>query len=138
MVLDTGLRTPADALVRNGNAPTLFFAAPDAPAELEGVTVERVPRGPDGRLDLSLVLKALGKRGIGRVLVEGGERVLTSFLAQNLVDEATVFVAPRLIGGETCPRLATPPMDLGKHLKLVGAEALGDGILARFERRQIN
>ena len=33
------------------------------------------------------------------VMVEGGPTLLTSFLAGGLVDEAQVFVSPRIIGG---------------------------------------
>ena len=52
----------------------------------------------------------LGQRGSAtetenpsNVLVEGGAKVLTSFLDERLADEAHVFVAPCLIGGEGAP-----------------------------------
>lgn len=133
VVLDAHLRTPAGALARNGTVPTLFFCAPDAPAS-PGIEAERVPSDPHGRLSLAHVLDALERRGVRTLLVEGGEGVLTSFLAQNLVDAATVFIAPRTLGRPEAPRLVAGPFDLGTHLRLQAAEKLGDGILATFAR----
>lgn len=49
-------------------------------------------------LDLKLVLRALGKRGMNRILVEGGGAVFTSFLVGGLVDEWHVLVAPKILG----------------------------------------
>ncbi len=48
-------------------------------------------------------LRKLAERGITNLMIEGGPAVLTSFLEAGLVDEAWVFVAPRLIGGLGAP-----------------------------------
>lgn len=45
------------------------------------------------------VLKALAKRGVGKLFVEGGSAVHSSFLDAGLVDEVRLFLAPRLTGG---------------------------------------
>lgn len=135
VVLDARLRTPAKALVLNGAAPTLVFCAASTQGSLNGAQLERVPSDARGALVLPAVLERLEARGIQSLLVEGGQQVLTSFLRQGLVDEASVFIAPRLLGAPEAPRLVEGPFDLGKGLKLVAAEKLGDGILARFERR---
>lgn len=45
------------------------------------------------------VLKALAKHGVGRLFVEGGSAVHSSFLDAGLVDEVRLFLAPRLTGG---------------------------------------
>lgn len=135
VILDSRLRTPSTALVRNGTSPTLFLCAPDAPPPPRGLDVETVPRTKDQLLDLTRALKVLEGRGVRTLLVEGGERVLTSFLHQELVDVATVFVAPRLLAVPDAPRLVLGPWDLGQNLRLTSAERLGDGILATFLRR---
>lgn len=45
------------------------------------------------------VLKALGKQGVERVLIEGGGRTLGEAFDRSLVDRVVVYVAPVLIGG---------------------------------------
>ncbi|MEK7233180.1 MAG: bifunctional diaminohydroxyphosphoribosylaminopyrimidine deaminase/5-amino-6-(5-phosphoribosylamino)uracil reductase RibD [Elusimicrobiota bacterium] len=61
---------------------------------------------------LSAVLHDLGRRGVGTVLVEGGPTLHASFLRAGLVDEARVFIAPKLLSGardaHTAPKLRTP------------------------------
>ncbi|HTA21134.1 MAG TPA: dihydrofolate reductase family protein, partial [Polyangia bacterium] len=50
-------------------------------------------------VDLRALLDALGAAGVKRLMVEGGARVLTSFLGAALGDYAIVTVAPRFLGG---------------------------------------
>lgn len=52
----------------------------------------------DGRLDLGVLLQLLYERGVTGVLVEGGARTASAFLATGLVDELDLFVAPILLG----------------------------------------
>ena len=79
----------------------------DRVAALEacGARVLRCPRPPDGaaattRLDLAVVLARLGEEGIRSVMVEGGARILASFIrAPHLVDRVVVTIAPVYVGG---------------------------------------
>jgi diaminohydroxyphosphoribosylaminopyrimidine deaminase/5-amino-6-(5-phosphoribosylamino)uracil reductase len=48
---------------------------------------------------LHALLEELGRRRMTNVLVEGGGRVLGSFLDARQIDEVHVFIAPKLIGG---------------------------------------
>ena len=48
---------------------------------------------------LDALLMELGRRRLTNVLVEGGGRLLGSFLDAGQIDEVHVFIAPRLIGG---------------------------------------
>jgi diaminohydroxyphosphoribosylaminopyrimidine deaminase/5-amino-6-(5-phosphoribosylamino)uracil reductase len=106
VVLDTGLRTPTRAkLVRTARkTPTWIVCethAPDRRAkvlESAGCVIHRVRREGD-QLSLPAVLDLLGSRGMTNVLVEGGGRLLGSFLDQRLADEVQIYVAPLLIGG---------------------------------------
>ncbi|MBI2387311.1 MAG: bifunctional diaminohydroxyphosphoribosylaminopyrimidine deaminase/5-amino-6-(5-phosphoribosylamino)uracil reductase RibD [Elusimicrobia bacterium] len=69
-------------------------------------------RDKSGHVDLGLVLHDLAARGVGTLLVEGGPTVHAAFLRAGLVDEARVFLAPKLLSGSddpnTAPRLKTP------------------------------
>jgi diaminohydroxyphosphoribosylaminopyrimidine deaminase/5-amino-6-(5-phosphoribosylamino)uracil reductase len=49
---------------------------------------------------LESLLDELGKRRMTNVLVEGGSRLLGSLFDARLIDEAHVFIAPKLAGGE--------------------------------------
>jgi len=48
-------------------------------------------------------LRVLAERGINRVLVEGGSRVLGAFFDEELADSVVAFIAPVLIGGANAP-----------------------------------
>lgn len=54
--------------------------------------------GADG-VDLPTVAKDLASRGILEVLVDGGPRVATSFVAAGLADELTIYLGAKLAGG---------------------------------------
>ncbi|HEY2028680.1 MAG TPA: dihydrofolate reductase family protein, partial [Myxococcales bacterium] len=49
---------------------------------------------------LRSVLRALAKRGITSVLVEGGAHVHGEFLRRGLWDELRLFIAPRIAGAD--------------------------------------
>ena len=105
IVLATTLDVPAGARVLRGGPGTLVVgvegrapAASRARLEAEGATVELVPPGPDGLVALPAALARIRAWGVARLLVEGGARVLSSFLRERLADEATVEIVPRLLG----------------------------------------
>ena len=56
-----------------------------------------IPATPHG-LDLAALLADLHRRGVTRVLCEGGGRVAASLIAARLVDRIYLFVAPAFIG----------------------------------------
>ena len=65
-----------------------------------GVEIISVALDGEGHIDLYLALAALAKRGITRLMVEGGATLSTSFLRSNLVDLLAWFRAPSLIGAD--------------------------------------
>lgn len=93
------LMNPAYAgcnLLVDGLGPTIIFTCVDChPAKTS--QVEWVQTGET--IDLKTILSVLGSRGILQVLVEGGSRTLAKFFDAHLVNELTIFMAPRLIGG---------------------------------------
>lgn len=54
-----------------------------------------------GRPSLPFLLDELGKREISSLLVEGGAQVQASFLKEKLVNKLHLFMAPRIIGGQS-------------------------------------
>jgi 5-amino-6-(5-phosphoribosylamino)uracil reductase len=59
-------------------------------------------------LSLDLVLIDLAERGVLRLMVEGGARVLGDFLARGLADELNLAVAPFFVADPAAPRLTLP------------------------------
>ncbi|MBN8550756.1 MAG: dihydrofolate reductase family protein, partial [Deltaproteobacteria bacterium] len=75
------------------------------------------------------LLEDLGARNIKKLLLEGGEKMHTAFLAANLIDELRVAVAPFFVGGGAGPRFvqaARFPFDKNHSMKLKSVEQLGD------------
>ncbi len=54
---------------------------------------------------LRSVLRALGRRGVVSVLIEGGGRLLGDAVAKHLADEACFYIAPIVCGAATVPVL---------------------------------
>jgi 5-amino-6-(5-phosphoribosylamino)uracil reductase len=75
------------------------------------------------------LLADLGRRGVTRLLVEGGGRVHTQFLTEGLADELLLAVAPFFVGDPAAPRFAGPgvyPNGPGDRMTLAGVRSLGD------------
>jgi len=49
-------------------------------------------------VSVEAVIDDLGRRGMSRVLVEGGARIFGSFFAARLVDRIMIFIGPRILG----------------------------------------
>ncbi len=86
------------------------------------------------RLTPDALLAELGRRGLHRVLCEGGPSMLGSLQAADAVDELCLTVAPLLAGG-VAGRIATGPAGAPpRAMSLVGALREGDTLLLRYRR----
>jgi diaminohydroxyphosphoribosylaminopyrimidine deaminase/5-amino-6-(5-phosphoribosylamino)uracil reductase len=65
-----------------------------------GIDIIEVGEDEDGNLDVREMLRALGTRGITRVLLEGGSQLVGAFLRHDVIDRIVWFRAPRLMGGD--------------------------------------
>ena len=106
VILDGRLRTPPGArLLARKDCRPLLVCREDVDAgrrsvlEAAGADILPVALDARGNLDLHSVLARLSEKGIASLMVEGGARVLASFLAAGLVDEIVVTIAPILLGG---------------------------------------
>jgi len=142
VLLDASLRVPLSlsviATVRE--VPTWIFAAraaSDIAAEIlqqKGCKVFRIDDG-DGWLDLDEVLKVLAGEGITRLMVEGGPTVAASFLAADLIDEASLIYSDKVIGETGIAPLEGMRLEaLTQHLHATGSERLGADTLEHYER----
>jgi diaminohydroxyphosphoribosylaminopyrimidine deaminase / 5-amino-6-(5-phosphoribosylamino)uracil reductase len=103
VVLDPALSCRADSKIfREPGAVLVFAAEAAARGAGESIEVETVPTRGAG-LDLNAVLARLTAREVNELLVECGPRLAGAFLAQNLVDEYVLYVAPMLLGADAAP-----------------------------------
>jgi 2,5-diamino-6-(ribosylamino)-4(3H)-pyrimidinone 5'-phosphate reductase len=91
-----------------------------------------------GRLvSLGILLKNLGKLGIERLLLEGGGTLNWSMLADGLVDEISVAITPRILGGADAVSLVegkgTALVRDGVKLKLLNTSRHGPDLVVRYK-----
>ncbi len=106
VVADSRLRTPLGALILKEQdiVPTIIATTKHADLEKQiavkalGAEVLVLPEDKEGEVNLTELLRNLGRRNISSVLVEGGSITITSFLRQGLVDKLVVIVAPKILG----------------------------------------
>jgi diaminohydroxyphosphoribosylaminopyrimidine deaminase/5-amino-6-(5-phosphoribosylamino)uracil reductase len=128
-ILDPGLRVFRD----RERFPLILFSAKNAKNKER--KVERhffIAEDEDG-LDLKQVLKILGSLSISSVLIEGGGKIIDSFLKQRLYDEIILFVGNKLIGGKESVELFPSGAALQRPVVLKRNEivTLGSGYLLR-------
>jgi GTP cyclohydrolase II len=111
VVVDSRVRTPSDAKLLSAAGRPVWIAAtsldgwsPDQEARIariqtDGRRIIECPALPNGWVDLAALLRRLGSAGVEHVMVEGGARIISSFLAARLVDYALVTIAPQFLGG---------------------------------------
>ena len=98
-----------------------------------GSLAEVVNAGDPPRL--TEILADLDRRGVRRLMVEGGARVGTQFLAGGLVDELQLAIAPFFVGDAAAPRFAGPgqyPAGPAHPLHLAEARSVGQVVLLRY------
>jgi len=108
IVLDSGLRIPLGCkLLGSAKSRDVFVVTTHSAGKEEAGKVEKIMRkgakvicvsSAGGGCDLGRTLCQLGKAGIAGLLVEGGPKVLSAFLKEQLADEVIVYIAPTLLG----------------------------------------
>lgn len=127
VVVDSRLRLPLSSQVVAGarEPPTWLITRSDGDERRRRAYAERgvevIAIDADDHLPMLQVVQELGRRGVTRLLVEGGSHIAAALLRQGLVDRLAWFRAPRLIGGDGVAAAAA-----------FGVDRLED--MARFER----
>jgi 3,4-dihydroxy 2-butanone 4-phosphate synthase/GTP cyclohydrolase II len=136
VVLDTHLRTPLKSkLVQRSDLQTwIVNGCEDEPPQKgalmrAGAAPVFCSRTPDGRIDLAELMTLLAGRDIDSVMVEGGAKVITSFMLSRLVDQFVITVAPKLAGGLPVVHPKFAPTKKILQLSPVAYEPLGEDII---------
>jgi diaminohydroxyphosphoribosylaminopyrimidine deaminase / 5-amino-6-(5-phosphoribosylamino)uracil reductase len=147
VVLDRALRLPGTSqLVHSARETPLWVMTSDlseAPAATRlgaaGAQVMRVAttNSPPPGLDLLKVLHALSDKGITRLMVEGGARVASSFVAAGLADEIWLLRGPGSIGADGIAALDALPLTTvtqSPAYRVRATETLNQDTLTIYER----
>jgi diaminohydroxyphosphoribosylaminopyrimidine deaminase / 5-amino-6-(5-phosphoribosylamino)uracil reductase len=91
----------------------------------------------DPGIDLADGLHALARRGITRVLVEGGAGIAAALLRADLVDRIAWFHAPSVMGGDGWPSaqaFGVESLAAMPRFRRDRATPIGDDMLTEFRR----
>jgi riboflavin-specific deaminase-like protein len=131
--------SPAWSFFRASDTRRLVFTGPHAPvarrraiAKFADVFVldPRKPTAPQ-------IVKELERRGVKRLLVEGGGTVMWDFVKARLLDEIHVTLTPWVLGGRDAPTLVDGvgfPAGKALKFKLVRAKRLGEELYLTYRR----
>ena len=134
IILDTNYRIPKDSKVLDRSSDTLIaIGEKTKDRKLPNI---KIIRCGEKEINLEKLLTYIHKLGIKKVLVEGGETVIWSFLEKQLFDEFNLFISSNIIGGKETPTVAG-----GKgfweeknilKLQLQSSTKVGNGILIKY------
>ncbi|MFI9466403.1 dihydrofolate reductase family protein [Streptomyces sp. NPDC052492] len=132
-VSGSGDLDPAANFWHTGGGKVLYTTDQGAErAHALGIAADVVPLGTE--LDWRRLLEHLhDRRGVRRLMVEGGGRIHTQLITQGLADELQLVLAPLFVGDPDAPRLFGPGSYQGGRLRLVETRPVGDVVLTRYE-----
>ena len=132
---------PDGDFITAGPARKVIFTTPQTSPEqinlLSTLGVEIFVHG-EKRVDLEQALETLHQLGVRRLMVEGGGTLNAELLRLGLVDELSIYLAPKLFSGHSAPTLADGPgwtESAAKKLELVEVRRLDEagGVLIRYQ-----
>ena len=145
VVVDSQLRTPLSAkIVREAAAlgrRVLIACAGAADAErrealaAQGIEVrEFASEASAAQVDLRALLAYLAGCEYNEVMLEAGAHLLGGFIAQHLLDELNVFVAPKMLGAAARPlaEIGIASMRDAENFKLCEVRQIGEDCLLRY------
>jgi 5-amino-6-(5-phosphoribosylamino)uracil reductase len=135
-VTECGKLDPGAQFFTAGEGPKLVYCTSAGATDARAAVGERgcvVDAG--ATVTMRHVTEDLHRRGVRRLLVEGGASVLTQFLEEGVADELQLAVAPLLVGDPQAPRLLGPSatgLPSGDRARLAGVRRVGDVVVLRY------
>lgn len=120
------------------NSPKIVYCSKQSYQQLNhkvGKFADVVPV-EDDTISPQFILEDLHKRGVNRLMIEGGSKVLTMFLAEGCVDELQVSIAPFFVGQEDASKFvnsANFPHNKNNRMKLERVEMIGDMAMLTYK-----
>ena len=139
VILDSSHKVRSDFKVFSTESPVWLVGEDDYP--LTGFTVFTEYLQLDrnqGETRLQALMSALGKRQINTLWVEAGATLAGALIAENLVDELIIYMAPKLLGDQArdlchlpnLTQLADAPL-----WQLQSCESIGDDLKLIYTRK---
>ncbi|SKA78437.1 diaminohydroxyphosphoribosylaminopyrimidine deaminase [Caloramator quimbayensis] len=107
IIVDTNLKIPLNSNVLDTKVSKTIIACSEYADNNKieklknlGVYIIKTPL-KDNRVDIKYLIKSLGELNIDSVLLEGGGILNFSALKEGIVDKVMIFIAPKIIGGES-------------------------------------
>jgi diaminohydroxyphosphoribosylaminopyrimidine deaminase/5-amino-6-(5-phosphoribosylamino)uracil reductase len=99
-----------------------------------GINVIFIKEETKGMLSIKSALKELGKLNVSSLLIEGGSRILTSFIKENLFDDMLIFMCPRVLGCgvPSVGSLGIKTLRQAVKIKVNNIELIGDDVLVEL------
>lgn len=141
VVADSAWRIPGESRIAADPETLVVAGVGAAPERLasKGIQCLSLPAAAEG-IDPAALLDELGRLGLNEVHVEAGAGLCGSLLAQGLVDEVLLYVAPVLLGDGGPGPFALGPlesMDKRSHFKVLETVRIGDDTRYLLQPRNI-
>jgi diaminohydroxyphosphoribosylaminopyrimidine deaminase / 5-amino-6-(5-phosphoribosylamino)uracil reductase len=147
VILDWRLRTPPDArLFEDEMVPVWLVSAADATEpnavalQERGAEIISVDADADGHPAIEETLAALARRGITRLLVEGGPSVARVLLDADLIDEAVFYHGAAAAGSDGLLPFVSEGLDRLEergHFTKTDARGVGPDRVSWWQRRRL-
>jgi len=106
--------------------------------EKNGIKVLFCDVNKKGKIKIKSVLTELYSLGITSILVEGGNKVFSSFVKKGLFDEIDVFISPKILGTgvPSFSNLGIDKLSNSVSVRLNKVSTLGDDVLLVYKNNQ--
>ncbi len=120
VILDRNGKCPTDAPIFQEAGPVLWIVGSNAIINTDWQQQKNLDilQQPTPRPDLESVMRALAERACNDVLVEAGPTLGGALLRAGLLDELTVYLAPKLMGSDARPLFELPLEHLADSIEL--------------------
>lgn len=139
VVTATASLEPDDALFTDTAVPPLVLTSEAAPADARRRLTDagaEVAVVAEQEIGADAILDALGRRGLRRVLCEGGAALAGTLAAADRLDELCLSLAPQLVGAGAGRIVAGPEFEGCRALRLASVlghrDETGDGLMLRY------
>lgn len=146
VVLDPELKLPIDLSLfrKNFDQRTIIVLCEKglkkkrklAQLENSGVKIIEAKKTDENFINLKYLLKELAKISITSILVEGGSKILTSFIKEKLFDDLILFISPKMLGDgvSVVQNLGISSIKKTLNMKLKKCDVLDNDIVAEYTR----